>query len=434
MKHIIKFIFIALAVALYSGCTPQEDDLFGESAANRMTTELKADMAVLCAPKNGWIMEYYPSATQQYGGSNVWVSFSNDGSVKAMSEIYGASTVETSLFSLKQSAGPELTFDTYNRVVHYFSDPKNPAGIGANGKGMEGDFEFTILKAKADTVILKGKKSGSRILMIALPDTKTGADYIASVLAVSKIMTASNYNYVVNGKTIPVTASYRNLSFTYVKDGSTVTVSVPYVLTPTGYKFYTPLTIDGVTVSELKYQVVGAEESFVPVDGAAAKLIVVFPPLNQQLISGKWYFSYKGLGTKGISDWNYVKTNGFDAIGEELYYAYLGKFSGGQYGFCFGSTDGAKVYTGVLTYTNVLIGEDQVKLSFALAGAGDGMWYYNNAKFGTLISPVGAPAGRTFTLSADDIKRPTWIKLTDNANPNNTMVLYKNQVYWPYDN
>lgn len=102
--------------------------------------------------------------------------------------------------------------------------------------------------------------------------------------------------------------------------------------------------------------------------------------------------------------WDYTKANGLDAIEEELYYAYLGTYTNGQYGFCFGSAAGSSVYTGLLVYQAALIGENQVKLTFALSGAGDGVWYYSNAAFSYLINPVGTPTGKTFTLTTDDIK------------------------------
>ncbi|MDP4203330.1 MAG: DUF4302 domain-containing protein [Bacteroidota bacterium] len=429
MKHIAKFLVLLLAVVFYTGCTPEEKDLFGDSSANRLTNTLQAEKTLLCTPKNGWIMEYYPSSTQQYGGYNMWASFAADGSVKVMSEIYGTGTVKTSLYSLKQSAGAVLSFDTYNEVMHYFSDPANPDGIGAAGKGMEGDFEFTVLKAKADSVVLKGKKTGSVILMKALADNQSGSDYIASIIAAKAKFKFTTYKYVVNKDTIPVTSSNRNLTFTYKKDGSTVSVLAPYIVTPTGYKFYSPLTINGVTVTDLTYQNTGGDESFTPVNGVAAKLIVVYPPINQQLISGNWYFAYSGLSSLGKTDWDYAKTNGFDVIGEELYYAYLGKFSTGQYGFCFNSSG----YTGALIYNYTLIANNQVKLTFTNSGAGDGVWYYSNAKFNYLINPLGTSTVRTFTLTTDDMKHPTWIKLTDNANANNTITLYKSGVAWPYD-
>ncbi len=433
MKHIAKFLVLLLAVIFYTGCTPEEKDLFGDSSANRLTTTLQAEKTLLCAPKNGWIMEYYPSSTQQYGGYNMWASFSADGSVKVMSEIYGTGAVKTSLYSLKQSAGAVLSFDTFNDVMHYFSDPANPDGIGAAGKGMEGDFEFTVLKAKADSVVLKGKKTGAVILMKALADSQSGSDYIASVIAADKQMTCLTYSYEVNGKSIPVTVNYRNLSFTYLEGGSQVTKSVPYIVTPTGYKLYSPLTIEGITVQELTYKQSGASEFFEPTNGAAAKLVTVIHPLSDQLVSNNWYFTYSGLGAYGKAYWDYTKTNGLDVIGEELYYAYLGKSSTGAYGFNFSSYDGATFWKGVLTYGYTMLADNQVK--FTLKGYdSNGQYYYSNVKFNYLINPVGTTAGKTFTITTDNIKNPKWMKLTDNANPTNTITLYKRGLAWPYNN
>lgn len=97
-----------------------------------------------------------------------------------------------------------------------------------------------------------------------------------------------SYLYEVNGKSIPVSGSYRNLTFTYEKDGEQVSVDAPYIVTATGYKFYEPLTIEGVTIDELTYQKVGEEESFIPINGVAAKLKVIIPLLinNSFLVSG----------------------------------------------------------------------------------------------------------------------------------------------------
>jgi hypothetical protein len=101
-------------------------------------------------------MEYFPSSQQTYGGFNVLARFS-DAEVTIASEIADFDTTEKSSFSLKQSAGPVLTFDTYNEIFHTFSDPNSSkSGLGSNGKGMEGDFEFLIMKATQDSVILKG--------------------------------------------------------------------------------------------------------------------------------------------------------------------------------------------------------------------------------------------------------------------------------------
>ena len=73
MKKIFNLLFISLAVALYSSCTPEEENLFNDSSANRIEATLKADKEVLTSAKNGWLMEYYPSANLTYGGYNILV-------------------------------------------------------------------------------------------------------------------------------------------------------------------------------------------------------------------------------------------------------------------------------------------------------------------------------------------------------------------------
>ena len=45
------------------------------------------------------------------------------------------------------------------KFFHIFSDPKNDLGIGTAGKGMEGDYEFTIMEATAEKSGAEGEKN-----------------------------------------------------------------------------------------------------------------------------------------------------------------------------------------------------------------------------------------------------------------------------------
>ena len=64
----------------------------------------------------------------------------------------------------------------------------DPAGVGTPGKGMEGDFEFTILSAETTKFVLKGKKTGSYIVMTALPDNVTGEAFLADIVDAAGVM------------------------------------------------------------------------------------------------------------------------------------------------------------------------------------------------------------------------------------------------------
>lgn len=430
-----RYITFLLGIILFVSCNPVEENLFDDSSAIRIEKSLLNTQDVLKNAENGWLMEYYPSSQQTYGGYNVLAKFT-DKEVTIASEIEDFDITEKSSYSLKQSAGPVLTFDTYNEIFHTFSDPNSSkSGLGDNGVGMGGDFEFLILKSTQDSVILKGKKTGNRIIMTPIQSGTDWGAYVEELQEASEIMAFKNFEYHVAGQIIPVRVSYRSLIMTYTnEEGNEVTVSAPYIQTLTGYKLYQPLTILGVTVEAFNYGKEGDTEYFTPVNGTDARLVAVFPPLNQTLVSGDWFFAFSGLGTYGKNYWNYAKVNGLDAIGEELYYAYLGTHSDGKYAFSFASAYGSSLYGGALHFNYELIDENKVKYSFALTGAGDGVWYYNNAQFVYLIYPLYGGSNKTFTLTADNEKDPSWIILTDDSDPDNTIKLFADQIIWPFSN
>jgi hypothetical protein len=151
------------------------------------------------------------------------------------------------------------------------------------------------------------------------------------------------------------------------------------------------------------------------------------------LVFGDWYITLSNVGSYGAPYMNAVK-QALASIGEELLVAYLGSSLYGAYAFNFYSTTGAANYKGCLTMAYQLIGEDKITLKFGQGAGGDGEWYYKNAGFNYIINVLGPTAGRTYTLSADDVKSPSYILLTEDANPANTIKLVPNQVLYPFNN
>lgn len=432
MKKISYFIILLSSILLFS-CTPQEENLFDESTANRVDAALASHKEILMGAENGWLMEFFPARGQTYGGYNLLTKFTNDDVIVAGEQ---AAALESSegLYSLKYSAGPVMTFDSYNEIMHFYSDPNGSvSGIGGNGKGMEGDFEFLVLKATKDSVILKGKKTENKIIMTPFPKEKKWSDYIEEIQDAAEIMKNRSYNYEINGKTIPVAVNYRTLTFqTTNESGVKIDQKASYIQTTTGYKLYSPITIEGLTVDEFIYN--ESTDTFSPSNGGNALLRPFIPPLNVLFTSSDWYFKYSGFGSYGKTYWNHVKTNFMDPMGEEIYYAYLGNDSGGKWGFNFTSYDGAGLYGGALYMNRTLVGENKITMNFALAGSGDGVWYHNNAGFSFILNPLGYSVARTFTLTTDNEKNPTWIKMTDDSDPTNTFVLEGERVIYPYRN
>ena len=107
------------------------------------------------------------------------VKFKKDGSVSVTAK-NGTTTmnkIETdsaSTWQVKSDYGPILTFDTYNKVLHAWADP------GTDGSGLLGDYEFLILKATPELVLLKGKKHSAYSVLRPVKNPDVAAYFAAS--------------------------------------------------------------------------------------------------------------------------------------------------------------------------------------------------------------------------------------------------------------
>ncbi|WP_300699257.1 DUF4302 domain-containing protein [uncultured Bacteroides sp.] len=430
MKKIYYSLLYLVAALTIVACTHEEEDLFDSSSAVRADEAIVADLSVLTGSENGWLMEYFPEANQAYGGYNVLLKFGTDGKVTVASELYGASQTATSLFSVKQSAGIVLSFNTYNTIFHLFSDPADPTGAGGNGYGLEGDYDFLILEATPEKVVLQGKKSGG--LAVMTPMNSNWSEYLTAIQEADGAMTFSKYKLEMGGQEIPVSISYRTLTFTYEEDDNTVSKTGSFIVTQTGYKFYEPIVVNGKTIEGFVFD--AANDLFTEANDGSIKLIPVIPPLNEQFVTGNWYIAYSQLGSFAQTYFAHCKQNFMDQEGEELIQAYMGSASYGSFGFNFISHASDGNYGGLLGYDYELIGEDQVSLVFNLTGEGNGVWYHNNMGFHFLLNPFGYSAPRVFTLTTDNPTSPTYITLTEDDNPNNSMTLFASQIDYPFRN
>ncbi len=80
-----------------------------------------------------------------------------NGSATIADELTDADKSVTSLYTLKQSAGPALHSIV---IMHLLSEP-----VG----GLGGDFEFTIMSAAPDKVVMSGTKTRNMITLTPMP-------------------------------------------------------------------------------------------------------------------------------------------------------------------------------------------------------------------------------------------------------------------------
>ena len=184
MKKLFSIsLLFSVTAMMFTGCVSEEDDLFSTSAAERLMQSKKTYTERLGG--STWAMEFYPLNTDEApkgSGYLILNQFKKDGSViqamqNEMSD--GKFLTDTSLWEVISDQGTVLTFNTYNKCIHTFSDP----GLYQTGQGYEGDYEFVILSLEegAKYGMLKGKKRGTYNRLTRLPDDTDFEAYLKDV-------------------------------------------------------------------------------------------------------------------------------------------------------------------------------------------------------------------------------------------------------------
>ena len=171
-------VLIGLFAATMVACSRDEESLFDKPAAQRAQEAITNAFDVLTSNEAGWEMAYFPNLEASAKGYNMVLKFSKNGNVSvtaknATTTMNKIMTDTASTWAVKSDYGPILTFDTYNDVFHAFSDPGN------DGAGLLGDYEFLILKATPDLVLLKGKKHSAYSVMRPMKNSDLTAYFTA---------------------------------------------------------------------------------------------------------------------------------------------------------------------------------------------------------------------------------------------------------------
>lgn len=444
MNKLYSIFSLLVGIFAFTACTPEVDDKFSETPTDRVEETIDNTRDILKAAPNGWRIEYYASTT--YGGYNVFAKF-EDNNVTVASEKVGSShnagfgpdgklITATSHYKIEASQGVVLSFDEYNDIFHYFSDPANP-DYGKKGEGMEGDFEFRVQSATAEKVEMIGKKHQSKIVMYPIEDGKTWEDCVNEVNATRDFMASRSYQFVVEGseREIGVTTSYRRLVFTYLNDaGEKQQVVAPFIITDNGYKLYRTVDVDGTEISSILKG--NTEEYFLVEGNENARLYTYVPTLAETLKEGTWFITYEDLSPFAHPYWDTMreklKKAGPNGTKNRLYWALIGTYlnrlafhmqAGGDY-----------CYQGIsITQLDEEGNEVQLKVDTKISNAAGKLYYRSYGMNQAMIPFVGTGStGRTFTLSTDDKRHPSYIILTDKKEPTNIIKLWAEEKNYPY--
>ena len=423
----IHLLMTVVVLSLLTSCLKDQEDLFDKTSSLRAEESIAADYKILAGAEHGWLMKYYPSPYRTYGGYNVFLKFTADGKVTVASDIANANATAESFYKITQSAGVVLSFDTFNNIFHLFSTPDAPLG-GDTGKGWEGDYDFEFISAAADKVVLKGKKSGNYAILTPM-DTDDWASYINKVEVVEEDMNFPHYTMKVDTTDVVIYKSYRNMEMNYATATTDTAVNVPFVVTPDGIEFYEPVTINGQTISGFKY----AEDTydFACIDNANIILNGIVPPINETFVENDWYIAYS---TAGSFAQPYLKLMEAGSATENETILLL----------AFTNIDGypslyfqSGRYAGYMCFNYELIGDDTITMYYnGKNDGGNAPYYISNCDYDKGLIPFGANKNnaRTFRLSTDNAKTPSYITLTDVNEPTNVITMFTDGFYYPFNN
>ncbi len=412
-----------------ASCSFEVDDVFDKSSAERISETIDNDYALLQSAPNGWLVQYY--ADTQYGGHNMIWKFNNDSSVTAISDLYyTVATSVTSHFKLEQSQGVILSFDTYNPVIHFYSDPINPLEVGDAGEGMLGDFEFRILSSSSDSIVMKGKKHGSRIVMTPLKSEVTWKNYLSGLDSMYTKMYKANYLIIVGNDTVNAMHDIQSNLISYTDPTNGIQVEVPYCVTETGWKLYKEYTLLDQKFSGFTYS---EDKKWVATDNPNIRIEPYTLPLSQQLISSTWYLSYSNAGSLGQATFDLVK-KGMDFLEESITSISLGSIIYDNVSF-YGVTFVSSGYYGTYGLNAEIIDNDHIAFTANGVDGKNATWYATyNYKYMAFSFGLGedenydlVPLKRTFKLTTDNVDDPSSIQLEEVNSTNNVIVLTKTE-------
>lgn len=186
----------ALLATSFTSCRNEEEDIWSESSIERLQQVQVEYADVLTSAKNGWEMQYFPTVSEP--GYIMAVKFNTNGSVEVAANNRWTNNVYTksapSTWGINIDNGPVLSFNSYNSILHIFSDPKPIEGTSyGTGLGMEGDYEFIMIDVPEDgIVVLKGKKRGTYAYLRRIPEGTDWAEYLGAIKSKQEIMVADN--------------------------------------------------------------------------------------------------------------------------------------------------------------------------------------------------------------------------------------------------
>lgn len=238
-------VLLGLVAMTMQSCLHDNDEIFSETAAERINKTVQQHKELLESAGNGWVLQYSAGRDYTGGGYTLLMKFRN-GKAYVSSDDTDAESVTSSSYDVIKDNGPVLTFNTYNANLHHLAEVSI-----TNVEGQQGDYEFMIMKAQEDSIVLKGKKYGNVMTMTRVPENVTWKEYLNDI---DKMKEEMWYSYkVMNAEDSVASMFLEPDERTAVINNGAATVSVPYFVTAKGVEFAFPVHLGKVDAKKIEW-------------------------------------------------------------------------------------------------------------------------------------------------------------------------------------
>lgn len=304
MNKIKYFSLLLMALPfLLTSCFKDDNDIFGDSSSKRLQQTLDDTREILRDAENGWVMDYYVGTDQMYGGYAFLVKFDSL-TVTATSEL--TTTPATSYYKLTTDNGPVLTFDTYNQVLHELATPS-----ASNYEAYHADYEFQIVSATPELILLRGRRTGNVMQMRPLPANTTAADYLKKVNDLEASMLVGSMGTKLGNDSLRATIDLNNRAISFANRDSSYQLSTTFTYTDKGIRLYEPAKCQGYTLSDFTYDT--ETMLFTSLDKGSEKLTIQgsLPDtyVYYDQIAGDYTFTFQGQDQNDKNKYNDVNVD-----------------------------------------------------------------------------------------------------------------------------
>lgn len=307
MKKVFLYIMLAVTTLGMQSCLHDENELFDESAAERIDNVVTNAKQILESAPNGWHFEYYLGAEYSHGGYNFFVKF-KDGKAYVSGEIAGDnSMVTTSSYDVVKDQGPVLTFNTYNEIMHFLSQPYQD-----QVDGFEGDFEFVLLDVTDDRIELKGKKWGNHMVLTRVSEEGSWKEMLDGIANISENML---YTYEGTFDGSPINGELDSDNHLWIAN-LTEELYEPFIYTQTGIKLQVPAIFAGVTVQNFTYDVDNFTLTCDEYPGLVLNAVLpegymFYNEINEQIVGNYSFRYYYGIRSLNVTVSENADKNGW---------------------------------------------------------------------------------------------------------------------------